>query len=252
VPTGSTTSDLPLASTIADAYRRTFADRAFLIRAAGLWALVGLLGGLLAVGSGDEPGTGKPGGDATMWPALLFSAIGWIGLSAVTTHRIRALVCNDPPPRLMAPLDRHVARYILAEFVVAALAALPSLVALVVLAPIGGVPLALSAGTVAAIFLFARLHLALAAAAIGGRGIALELSWRATSSVWPKAAVGLIACSSPLALVASPLGAAIAAAGAPLTGRAIPTLTAFAQAGIFATFLASSWRRLVDASSDAT
>lgn len=230
---------------IADAYRRTWVDRAALTRAGGLWVLASLLGDLLAVMSGD--GSGPGGTEGTGAPSVAFPVvlIGWIGLSAVTVHRIRVLLLEDPPPRLMAPLDRHVVRYILAELVVGALALSPSLVVLALLAPIGGVPLAVLAGTVAAIFVFARLHLALAAAAIGERGIAIERSWRATRRVWPQAATGLIACSVPLALISGSTGAAVAGSGAPLTGSTIATLGAYAQACVLATFLAASWRRLV-------
>ncbi|BCX17234.1 MAG: hypothetical protein KatS3mg117_0916 [Geminicoccaceae bacterium] len=234
-----------MASMIADAYRRTWADRAALTRAGGLWVLLSLLGDLVAVTSGVESGPGDTEGTGAPALAFPFALIGWIGLSALTVHRVRVLLLEDPPPRLMAPLDRHVVRYILAELVVGALAVSPSLVALVLLAPIGDVPLAVSAGTVAALFVFARLHLALAAAAIGERGIAIERSWRATSRVWPQAAIGLIACSLPLALIGGSTGAAIAGSGVPLTGSTIATLGAYAQACVLATFLAASWRRLV-------
>jgi hypothetical protein len=242
---GPTFPDFPAIAMVADAYRATLADRVAILRAGGLWVLASLLGDLLSVlgATGTEREGPEPGGPDVL--ALPFLLIGWIGLSALTVHRIRTLLLGDPPPALMAPVNRHVARYVLAELVIGALAVLPSFAALVLLAPIGGVALALAAGTVAAIFVFTRLHLALPAAALGEPGIAIERSWRATAPVWPKAAFGLIASSAPLAMIAGSIGAAITAAGAPLSGSTIATVAAFAQAAVLGTFLAASWRRLV-------
>lgn|GEM_PF-6542144 len=249
---GPTIPDYPAIAMVVDAYRTTLADRVAVLRAGGLWVLASLLGELLSVLGAPGTRTEGPANGGPDVLALPFLLIGWIGLGALTVHRIRTLLLGDPPPALVAPLDRHVARYLLAELVIGALAVLPSFAALALLAPIGGVALALAAGTVAAIFVFTRLHLALPAAALGEVGIAIERSWRATAPVWPKAAFGLIASSAPLAMIAGSLGAAIAAAGAPLSGSTIATVATFAQAAVLGTFLAASWRRLVDAPPEVT
>lgn len=245
---GAPFAGYPVAAMVATAYRETFADRVAVLRAAGLWVLLSLLGDLWSIlgeGSGPEPAGPELDGSGPL--ALPFLLVGWVGLSALTVHRIRVLLAGDPPPALMAPLDRHVARYVLTELVLGALAVLPSFVALALLAPIGGIALAVAVGTVAAVLVFARLHLALVAAALGERGIAIERSWRATAAVWPQAAVGLLACSAPLAMLAGSIGAAIASGGAPLTGSGLATIAAFAQAAVLGAFLAESWRRLIGA-----
>ncbi len=234
---------------IAEAYRGTWDERTAVLRAAGLWVLLSLLGELLSALAGSGEGeTGAP--STTGLVALPFLLVGWIGLGALTVHRIRVRLAGDPPPALMAPFDRYVVRYVLVELAVGALAMLPSLPAVALLGPIGGLPLALAAGLAVALFLFARLHLVLTAAALGER-IALERSWRVTAGVWPQAAVGLLACSMPLALASGALGAVVGALGAPLTGSAVGTVGAFAQAAVLGAFLAQSWVRLTGGPADA-
>lgn len=231
---------------VAAAYRQSWTDRQAVLRAGGLWVLLSLVGDLVtALGGGPAPSTADQGPSGVDLLALPFLVVGWLGLSALTVHRIRALLLGDPPPTLLAPLDGNVARYVLGELVVGALAVLPSIALLPLLAPIGGIALAVAAGTVAAILVFARLHLVLAQAALGERGLAIDRSWRATGRVWPQAAVGLMACSMPVAMVAGSLAAVIAGAGAPLTGSALATIAAFVQAAVLGAFLAESRRRLL-------
>jgi len=246
VASGPRATAYPVAAMVAAAYRQSWNDRQAVLRAGGLWVLLSLLGDLVtALGGGPAPTAGAPAPSGADLLALPFLLVSWLGLSALTVHRIRAVLLSDPPPTLLAPLDANVARYVLAELVVGALAVLPSLALVPLLAPIGGIGLAVAAGTVAAMLVFARLHLLLAAAALGERGLAIERSWRATGPVWPQAAVGLLACSAPVAMVAGSLGAAIAGAGAPLTGSAVATIAAFAQAAVLGAFLADSRRRLI-------
>ncbi len=246
VASGPGTTAYPVAAMVTAAYRQSWNDRQAVLRAGGLWVLLSLLGDLVtALGGGPAPSTVAPEPPELDLLALPFLLVGWLGLSALTVHRIRALLLGDPPPTLLAPLDGNVARYVLAELVLGALAVLPSIALLPLLAPIGGIGLALAAGTVAAILVFARLHLLLPAAALGERGLAIERSWRATGRVWPQAAVGLMACGMPVAMIAGTLGAVIAVRGAPLTGSALATIAAFAQAAVLAAFLADSRRRLL-------
>ncbi len=243
---GAPAGGYPVGAIVAAAYRETLADHVAVLRAAGLWMLASLMVDLLAVlGNTGEPPPGEPVPAPFQVLAFPLLLIGWIGLNTVTVHRLRHLLLGDPPPRLMAPLDRHVARYILAELLIGAVALLPALAALALLAPVGGAPLAAMAGTVAAAAVFARLHLVLVGAALGEQGLGLDRAWRATAGVWAQVAVALLACSAPLALLSGMLGGWLVERGAPLTGSALGTLGAFAQAAVLAAFLAASRRRLV-------
>lgn len=243
---GGPTGGYPVGAIVTTAYRETFADHPAVLRAAGLWMLASLVVDLLAVlGSAGEPPAVEPVPTPFRALALPLLLIGWVGLNAVTVHRLRHLLLGDPTPRLMAPLDRHVARYILAELLIGALALLPALVALALLAPVAGAPLAAMAGTAAAAAVFARLHLGLVGAALGEQGLGLDRAWRATAAIWPQVAVALLACSAPLALLTGMLGGWLVERGAPLTGSALGTLGAFGQAAVLAAFLAASRRRLI-------
>ncbi|MCS6779367.1 MAG: hypothetical protein NZ555_06675 [Geminicoccaceae bacterium] len=237
----------PLAALVREAWLRSFADRAAIARAAGLWVVASLVADVLAASL--APGQhGEPVDPASAVRGLLglpLLLVGWLGLSAVTVWRIRSLLQGAPQPVLMAPIDRHVVRYVLAEILVGLLAALPFLMALALLAPIGGVPLALVVGIAAALFLFARLHLVLVAAALGEAGLGFDRSWRATAGVWPVAALAAILCTAPLGLLAGQIGSWIAETGALFVGAAVATAGAYAQASVLATFLAASRLRLL-------
>lgn len=237
----------PLAALVREAWLQSFADAAAIARAAGLWVVASLLADVLALwlapgehGEAVDPASAVRG---LLGLPLLF--VGWVGASAVTVWRIRALLLGAPQPLLVAPLDRHVLRYVLAEILVGLLAAVPFLLALALLAPIAGVIPALVAGLAAALLLFARLHLVLVAAALGEAGLGFDRSWRATAGVWPIAAVAVTLCTAPLGLVAGQIGSWIAAGGAVFLGSAVATAGAYAQAAVFATFLASSRLRLL-------
>lgn len=243
---GAPAGGYPVGAIVRSAYRDTLADHPAVLRAAGFWMIASFVVDLLAVlGSGREPTTAEPVPAPLQLLAFPLLLIGWVGLNALTVHRVRHLLLGDPPPRLMAPLDRYVARYILAELLIGAVALLPALLALALLAPVAGAPLAAMVGTAAAVGVFARLHLGLVGAALGEQGLGLDRAWRATAAVWPQVAVALLACSAPLALVSGMLGGWLVERGAPLTGSAIGTLGAFGQAAVLAAFLAASRRRLI-------
>lgn len=242
---GPSASGYPVGAIVAGAYRRTLEQHVEVLRAAGLWMLLSLAVDLLALGGGPGPEPAEPvpsPGEIALTPLLL---VGWLGLTAVVVHRVRRLLLDAPLPRLMAPLDRHVVRYVLAELVLGALALLPALLALALLAPIGGVQLAIAAGTAAAVALFARLHQALVSAALGETGLGIDRSWRATAGVWPQVGVALVVCSAPLAMLSAALGGWLIESGAPLSGSALGTLGAFAQAAVLGAFLADSRLRLI-------
>ncbi|MCS7266768.1 MAG: hypothetical protein N2038_00365 [Geminicoccaceae bacterium] len=228
----------PLAELVREAWARSFADRVPVVRAAALWVGASVLVEGLARFARDP----AQGGMSLL--DLLALAIGWLGLSAVTVWRIRALLAGAPLPRLMAPVDRFVIRYAVAELLLGALGLLPGFLAIALLGPHLGLPLAGLVGFAGAIALFARLHLVLVAAALGEPGLGFDRSWRATAGIWPRAALALLACAAPLALLGGQLGATIAAFGAPLLGSAVASTGAHAQAAVLGTFLAESRRRL--------
>lgn len=243
VATGPPASGFPVGAIVAGAYRRTLEQHAEVLRAAGLWMVLSLAIDVLTLEAPPEPAEPAPSPEEIL--LVPFVLVGWLGLTALVVHRIRRRLLEAPLPRLMAPIDRHVVRYVLVELVIGALSLLPALLALALLAPIGGAQLAVAVGTVAAVAMFARSHLALVAAALGEPGLTLQRSWKATAGIWPQVSVALLACGAPLALLAGMLGDRLVGAGLPLTGAALATLGAFAQAGVFGAFLAESRLRLL-------
>lgn len=228
----------PAAELIREAWSQSFADRAAIVRAAGLWVGISLLlEGLARFTKG-------PDAHASNLFDLLTLVVSWLGLSAVTVWRIRALLLGAPAPAVMAPFDRFVLRYAAAELLLGALALMPGFLAIALVGPLAGLALAGLLGFVVALALFARLHLVLVSAALGEAGLGFDRSWRATAGVWPSAALAILACAAPLALLSGQLGAMIAAMGAPLVGNAVATSGAYAQAAVLGTFLARSRTRL--------
>lgn len=223
---------LPILRFAGHAYLDLLVNAAGLARAAGLWVLAAwvlvVLGGPFAQ------------------VALL------VGASAVAVAWHRRILAGDPLPRLLAPLDGRVARYLLYYVLLSLLIGLPLLL-LATGAGFGAAPPGSGAGTsllvlaglsFACLYVAMRLHLVLPGSAVADPRTSLPASWAATAGHGWRLVLGFTLVSLPAALVGAILAILLGGAAAATESSFLlylaplaPIATAFIQSALLAAMM---------------
>lgn len=235
---------LPILRFVRHAHLDLLANLPGAARAAGLW---GLTAWVLAALGGN-----------LVLLAELALVLG-VGALAVAWHR--RLILGESLPRLIAPIDARVGRYLLLSVLVGALIIVPVALASAVLAGAGtgnaATALLMLAAGVGGLYVAMRLQLAFPAAAVGDPRGTLRASWAATAGSGWRLCGGFLAVSLPVTVL-SYLVAVLLARAAAATGSLVlvwlaalaPIVATFAQAALLAAFLSFVYIFMMQAPTD--